>query len=154
MPSISEIEAGIFGKIMYDENVLKPEPVEAPKIVHPFTQILEAQEEMTFEEVWDVIEDIDLAVSVDNLFKHDVFQTCPNDLFRVQEHLKNIHNWRCKPPFEDFKKDVYKKWTSFMNVWTQESKTRFLLSYMCVYIIHCQHKITLQEYKDMIKAFN
>lgn len=154
MPSISDIEAGIFEKIMHDENVLKQPKVEAPRVTHPYTQILESEEEMTFEEVWDIIQDIDLAVCVDNLFKHDVFQTCPNEVIKVQKYLTSIHDWRCKPPFEDFKKDVYTKWNTFMNVWTIESKTKFLLSYLCVYIIHCQHKITVEEYKKFIQAFN
>lgn len=154
MQSANEIEAGIFGKIMHDENVLTKKPTEAHKSTHPYSRILESDEEMTFEEVWDLIQDIDLALCIENLFKHEVFQTCPNEIFKVQEHLKNIHGWRCKPQFENFKKDVYKKWTSFMNKWTLESKTKFLLSYLCVYCVHCQHKITVQEYKDMINAFN
>lgn len=154
MPSAEEIEAGIFGKIFKDENVLKKEEVMVPKVVSPYSKILDSENEMMFEDVWDLIQDIDLSVCVETLFKHEVFHTCPNEVFKVQEHITNIHGWRCKPPFEDFKKDTYKKWTSFMNTWNLESKTKFLLSYLCVYCVHCQHKITIQEYKAMINAFN
>jgi len=155
MSSVKEIEAGIFNKIFEDKDVLKEKKMSVDKYVSsPYSNILESEEEMNFEEVWDSIRDIDLTLCVESLFNHGVFRTCPNEIFKVQEYLKNLHSWPCKPPFEDFKKDTYTKWALFMNTWTLETKTKFLLAYICVYCVHCQHKITMQQYKDMINVFD
>ena len=153
---MSSIEANLMSNIMValDDN-------ESMKNVGPkkvfkskYDEILQSEKAMDFEVVWDMIQNINLVESIKSLFKNDVFKTCPDDMHRVINYLTDIHNWRCKPNFDEFRIHTYAKWTNFVTDWNKKNVTKFLLSYLCVYCVHCQHKITVQDYKDMIKEFN